>query len=68
MNAETLQRVGVQPTGGYGGWHARTLHGLHGGYTHVARGVARMSREGLRTAREQRQRAPPQMVRRRRLR
>ena len=55
MNAETHQRVGVQPvqpTGGYGGWHARTLHGLHGGCTHVARGgVARMSREGLRTAR-----------------
>jgi hypothetical protein len=41
MNAETHQRVGVQPvqpTGGYGGWHARTLHGLHGGCTHVARG------------------------------
>jgi hypothetical protein len=41
MNAETLQRVGVQPvqpTVGYGGWHARTLHGLHGGCTHVARG------------------------------
>ena len=31
MNAETPQRVGVQPvqpTGGYGGWHARMLHGV----------------------------------------